>query len=211
HLQHPRDRHHAHQRDAERGRHAGAGAGAAAHTPPATPVIPPGDDTGKAISTVPDLCETLTDEQVAQLVLNPHKPQSYLAGSCSWSSDISIDVPDRLTMDLRVQVKLSPDAAEAAKTFGLSREMAARMSTSSYSEMVNWPPRPITGLGNEAYATDTGHRSILGPSFTANVTFRLSNAIVEVEYGRDVAEDSRMRERAVQAARWIGQAIAHGD
>ncbi|MEO3791732.1 hypothetical protein ABGB14_16115 [Nonomuraea sp. B10E15] len=178
---------------------------------PATPVVPPGADSGTGeVTTQPDICRLLTDEQLAQLVPDRDKPFAFEQRSCDWKSDLS-DIPGRLVYGLKVDVERSGDPAEARRTFGYARDSAYRMvHATTDGSIVYREPQKLEGLGNEAFTADLTHVASTNsePSFRASVHFRFSNAVVTVEYGRDVEEDQRMRELAVQAARWVGEALA---
>ncbi|TDD01198.1 hypothetical protein E1292_26700 [Nonomuraea deserti] len=182
---------------------------------PATPVVPAGADSGTGdVTTQPDICRLLTDEQLAQLVPDMDEPFPFEQRSCDWSSDVSVDVPDRLTYTLKVGVERSEDVGEARQNFAFARDSAYRMAHATLDGTIVYrEPRKLEGLGNEAFAADWTHvaKTNSEPAFTAAVHFRFSNAVVTVEYRRHVEDDQRMRELAVQAARWVGMALARGN
>lgn len=78
------------------------------------------------------------------------------------------------------------------------------------TKMITQPRRPaeeLTGLGDEAFANDYVNSD--GKVERRDITFRLSNLVVRVQYVnvRKIGDDAAIRKGALDAARWVAQAL----
>lgn len=159
------------------------------------PDPPPG--AGKEFTALPDACTLLTDEQVAQLVVEPEKGRASEPGMCNWDSDVSL--PHTASFDLRIKVELSKNPESR-----LENERALTVSGGTMD--------PLPGLGDEAFVKVEpfpGSGSAQSRGFTrVSAVFRMGDAIGIIELRRGGEDDERVKNAAVQGAYWVAEAMA---
>ncbi|GAB2830099.1 hypothetical protein GCM10022221_30960 [Actinocorallia aurea] len=152
------------------------------------------------LAAVPNACEVLTDEQIAQLVPDAAEPLNYMAGSCNWRTDSGLgDLPGTLDLSLDVKIELAGNPAAGLKS---ERRMAALTA----DEVIE-----LGGPGDEAVVLDSVmDSSRSGQRFTTEVVFRQANALVTVEYSRNGGKSTALRQAAIRGAYWIAEELRHG-
>ncbi|MFI9842536.1 hypothetical protein ACIHFD_36270 [Nonomuraea sp. NPDC051941] len=157
----------------------------AASSPPSGP----GRFTG-----VLDACSLLTVEQVEQLVTLAE--QRYTGAGCTWSTAGS-GLEGRAIYELEVGVHLAADVVAAHSFFTKPPDYAfPAMAGKELPE-----PHTSANVGEESF--------VLTPTLseTTILTFRLSNAVININYGWRASPGPQHQERAVKAAQWIAEAI----
>jgi hypothetical protein len=152
------------------------------------------------VTTLPDLCGLLTEEQLQRLVQVPDEPQRTDDG-CNWVTDSTsspVPLPDALLFRLSVSGTLIADQADA---FAFERSLAAALGSAEV---------PLPGVGEEAYVyeQETGDKF---RTYTATVVFRQAGAVVRMNLRRGGGlENDKVLDAAVQGARWFADGIRRG-
>ncbi|MCF6475163.1 DUF3558 domain-containing protein [Nonomuraea sp. MG754425] len=170
----------------------------ARQTPAPTPVIgqtpasssATGQASGPArFARPPSPCALITAEQAAGLVpllVGHQEGGEEQARVCTWTGPDGPYLPDSSRYELRVQVRHSPQVADAENVF------------KSWSDTFATSPRDVPGLADAATAFDRR----VDDAAETGVGYRASNLVVIIDYIRRGPLDQRMRDNAVKAARW---------
>ncbi|TDE55624.1 DUF3558 domain-containing protein [Nonomuraea mesophila] len=171
-------------------------AACSAASPPPSPTqasSPPPSGPGRFAGPL-DPCSLLTAEQVEQLVTLAE--QEYADAGCTWSTPrLGLEGP--AIYQLEVGIHLAADVAAAHAFFTEPPE-------SAFPRMVaTQPPDPPAGaqVGDESFilVRELSHTTVL--------TFRLSNAVININYGWNAPPVPRHLEQARKAAQWITEAM----
>ncbi|MGI5228337.1 serine/threonine-protein kinase [Actinoallomurus sp. CA-142502] len=168
-----------------------------------------------------DFCALFTPAQVARLV--PHASKTPDAHSCAWTAAArhqAVSVSAESVYDPRTATAAedpwttTPDAARASYDRQYAADREARSGIAwSWDEIGvrrtgarRSAARRVTGVGEAAYLTETSKN---GTVERADVTFRDSNLFVSVWFvAADGSGDAtRIRGDALDAARWVSQAL----
>ncbi|MCG5216253.1 hypothetical protein [Streptosporangium sp. KLBMP 9127] len=161
---------------------------------PAQAASPPPSGPGRFAGAL-DPCSLLTVEQVEQLVTLAE--QEYDEAGCTWSTP-SPGLPPPARYTLEVGVHLAADVAAAHSFF-------TKPPDSAFPTMlVADPPEPHVNanVGDESF--------ILAPPIGLHataLTFRLSNAVININYGWQAPPGPQHQERALKAAQWVAEAM----
>jgi eukaryotic-like serine/threonine-protein kinase len=171
---------------------------------PAPPEVPAAAVAAPAtapLTTLPDFCGLLTEEQLRRLVPTPDEPQKTDDG-CNWitaGSSSPIPVPDAFRFRLSVSGKLVSEYADA---FAFERSLAAALG----SREVRLP-----GVGDEAYVYEGETSSGTYRDYTATVVFRQADAVVRMNLRRGGGlKNDKVLAAAIQGARWFAEGIRRG-
>ncbi|MEU7861601.1 hypothetical protein [Nonomuraea sp. NPDC049141] len=145
----------------------------------------------------PDPCSLLTAEGVERLV--PLAEQRYDKTECTWSTPRHL-APANSHYTLTLVVHLATDVA-AAGTY-LKEQTESRPAFGRF--YVKGKASAVSGVGDEAVTLETSRSTLL--------VYRLSNAVITIQYGRAVQDealqaDPRQRDNARKAALWVAQAM----
>lgn len=161
---------------------------------PTRAASPPPSGPGRFTGTLHP-CSLLTVEQVEQLVTLAE--QKYAEAGCTWSTPIrNLEGPARY--ELMVGVHLAADVAAAHSFF-------TKPPDSAFPTMVvKDPPEPraSANVGDESFIDAPGiglHATVL--------TFRLSNAVININYGWQAPPGPQHQEHARKAAQWVAEAL----
>ncbi|WP_220447745.1 hypothetical protein, partial [Nonomuraea diastatica] len=173
-------------------------------TQPPTSEPPP---TGEAkFSDDVDPCDLLTEELLTKLVVFP-KQQKIYKEECEWTTltPYGAGLPDNMTFRLKVYTKVFPDGVTQAHEQFVARRHKASLIPQGYT-------KAEPAVGDDSYVTAyTLEGSDRGPT-KAVVGVRVSNAVVEVEYGRSVTQDAegRLTAGALETARTVAEKLSSG-
>ncbi|TMR88053.1 DUF3558 domain-containing protein [Nonomuraea basaltis] len=141
-----------------------------------------------------DPCSLLSVEQVEQLVTLAE--QEYDDGGCTWSTP-SLDLEGQAIYQLEVGVHLAADLAAAHAFF-------TKPPDSAFPRMV------VKALPETPTSAKVGDESFILPaelSQTTVLAFRLSNAVININYGWHAKPDPRHLDQAQKAAQRIAEAL----
>ncbi|MEO3805929.1 hypothetical protein [Nonomuraea sp. B1E8] len=173
-------------------------------TRPSTSEPPP---TGEAkFSGDVDPCELLGEELLTKLVIFP-KQQKIYKEECEWTTlpSYGAGLPTNMTFRLKVYTKVFPDGVTQAHEQFVARRHEASLIPRGYT-------KAEPAVGDDSYVTAyTLEGSDRGPT-KAIVGVRVSNAVVEVEYDRDVIQDpeGRLTAGALETARAVAEKLSSG-
>ncbi|MEU6998530.1 hypothetical protein [Nonomuraea sp. NPDC046570] len=147
-------------------------------------------------------CPLVGEELTKKLVLFPQQSQIYKE-ECEWSLTGKVMLPDNMTHNLKVYVKVFGEGVGKAHEQFLARRQEASLLPRTFTPLV--PP-----VGDASYSTlysMTGGTN-QGPT-TATVGIRTSNALIEVEYQRRVPADptGRLTRGATEVAVAVAKAV----
>lgn len=142
--------------------------------------------------TLPDPCGALAEDTLRKLLpgLRDYAGQATLTfdtdrrAGCEWSAD-GTDAHRRLHIDFERGVSYAPDTsdeAEAAKEYQERLAGGAAGSQSASRETTGVVPRPLTGLGDEAFEVDELHTGDGSVHRDVTLICRKANVIITVEY-----------------------------
>ncbi|TDE38060.1 hypothetical protein E1295_33995 [Nonomuraea mesophila] len=180
----------------------------ATSAPPSTQ--PPASEpppTGEAkFSDDADPCELVTEDLRTKLVVYPKQTKLYKE-ECEWTTlpQYGAGLPQNMTFRLKVYTKVFPDGVAQAHEEFVARRHKAALIPQGYAKAE--PP-----VGDDSYVTVyTLEGADHGPT-KAIAGVRVSNAVVEVEYGRNVTEDpeGRLTAGALEAARTVAEKLGGG-
>jgi serine/threonine protein kinase len=155
--------------------------------PAVGPVVPA---RSTAFDSIPDGCGLLTDEQAAKAVADHEELRGVSEGSCRWTTKTEGgDFPRTLNFELSIRVEFETDKSSP-------------YDDSKYVAELNGPVIEVDGLGNEAFIRET----LRG----FDLTFRLANAVVDLEYTHGGKPNPKMEAVIEQTARSIGEALNRG-
>jgi hypothetical protein len=143
---------------------------------------------------IPDACSLLTVEQVEQLVTLAE--QEYGDGGCTWSTP-SHGLEGQAVYELEVGVHLAGDVAAAHAFFANPPDSA-------------FPRMAVQALPETPTSAKVGDESFILPrelSSTTVLAFRLSNAVININYGWHATPDPRHLDQAQKAAQWVAEAL----
>ena len=168
---------------------------------PAPADVPPAAAAAAPVTTLPDFCGLLTEEQLRRLVPTPGEPQRTDDG-CNWNTD-SLSFPISLPLAFQFRMDVSGKlVSEDADAFAFERSLAAALG----SQEVRLP-----GVGDEAYVYEQERGSGPTRTYTATVVFRQAGAVVRMNLRRGGGLDNdKVLAAAVQGARWFADGIHRG-
>ena len=170
---------------------------APAEVPPAAVAAP----VTTPVTTLPDFCGLLTEEQLSRLVPTPDEPQKTDDG-CNWATS-SLSSPIPLPNAFRFRLDVSGELiSEDADAFAFERSLASALG----SREVRLP-----GVGDEAYVYEQETGSGTNRNYTATVVFRQADAVVRMNLRRGGGlENDKVLAAAVQGARGFADGIRRG-
>ncbi|MET7330741.1 hypothetical protein [Nonomuraea sp. NPDC005650] len=146
---------------------------------------------------LPDPCSLLTIEQAQHLV--PLGLPNYSETGCLWSLPGHVSLPASSVYTLLVDVHVAADVTAARTYFKQPVTSPAMDPWEQVQARAERLSIPAPGVGDES--------AVYQMTTTTYMIYRLSNAMIALQYSRDEEADPRQRDNLQKAALWTAEVM----
>lgn len=189
-----------------------AGTPSPASSPSATPIPSPAESLppGK-FSTLPRPCQLLTRQQATELIGRYLTSSTEPATKCAWGpADNTLPASRQLALYFRFYM-YEPQGDGSETTLAKDHVLGAKAKADGEAGRSGSAGRhgevfDISGAGDLAAGWEVEKSNFQGKRSTeVHVVFSVSNVVGEIRFTRDVAKDAKLREKAIQSAKWLAE------